>query len=48
MGRITSDQSVGGMSLGEEAAVMRECSLLKIRLGIFLRGMWDTVTDQLH
>lgn len=29
MGRITAVQRVGGMTLGEEVAVVRECGLLK-------------------
>lgn len=51
VGSVTADHSVGGMTLGEEAAVVGECSLLKTGLG------WDfffcgggksgyTVTDQ--
>lgn len=40
VGRITADQSVGGMTLGEEAAVVGECSLLKTDFGVFLSGIW--------
>lgn len=32
---FAADRSVGGMTLGEEAAVVGECSLLKRGLGIF-------------
>ena len=39
VGGIIADQSVGGMTLGEEAAVMEECSLLMTALGFFLRGI---------
>lgn len=35
VGKIPADQSVGGTTVGEEAAVAGECSLLKTGLGFF-------------
>lgn len=48
MGRTTAEQNVGGMALGEEAAVVGECSLLKTGLGFFLGESGYTVADQLY
>lgn len=35
VGRLAADQSVGGMTSAEEAAVEEECSLLKTDFGFF-------------
>lgn len=42
VGRIAADRSVGGMTLGEEAAVVGECSLLK-RVSGFPEGDLDAL-----
>lgn len=48
MGRVTAVQCVGGMTLGEEAAVVRECGLLKESLGFSEGNLAMLKSDQIH
>lgn len=43
VGRTTAGRSVGGMTRGEEAAVVGECSLPKTDLGVFFEGNVGTI-----
>lgn len=48
VGRVTAVQYVGGMTLGEEAAVVSECGLLKESL-VFSEGNLTMLKpDQIH
>lgn len=47
VGRVTAVQCVGGMTLGEEAAVVRECGLLKESLGFSEGNLAMLKSDQM-
>lgn len=48
VGRVSAVQCVGGMTLGEEAAVVRECGLLKESLGFSEGNLAMLKSDQMR
>lgn len=48
MGKVTAVQCVGRMTLGEEAAVVRERGLLKENLGFSEGNLAVLKSDQIH
>lgn len=47
VGRITANQSMGGMTLGKEAAALGECSLLATFV-LFREGAGSPVIEQFY